>query len=193
MRKARRWVATLLLAGAFIHTCGAEEPGPLVIADFNSGEHKNKMGGDYAAWGSASPDPVGICSESIDPSGGPDGSGAWAISYDISADGSFCGTGMNLKDLDASRFKTLGFRVKGDLTSPVDFIIELKSRKGQDLEIKRYVVRGVSSEWKTVQIPLADFRLSSVKALAEMATVFDKQTTKIRKGGIQIDDLMLLP
>ena len=188
-------VVLLWMAGTFAgHAAGdPASAGVLLIADFNTGENKNKLGGDLTSWSSAPPEPEAKCAASIATAGGADGSGAWDISYDISADGSFCGTAMDLKDLDASQFKTLGFRVKGDLSAPVDFIVELKSRKGQDLEIKRYVVRGVAGEWKSVQIPLADFHLTSLKALAEMTTVFDKQTTKVRKGDIQIDDIVLLP
>jgi hypothetical protein len=165
----------------------------LMVADFNTGENKNKLGGDLMAWSSASPEPEGKCAATVAAAGGADGSGMWVISYDISADGSFCGTAMDLKDLDATGFKTLGFRVRGDLTTPVDFIVELKGRKEQNLEIKRFIVRGVGNQWKTVQIPLSEFHLSSLNSLAELTTVFDKQTTKVRKGDIQIDDIVLLP
>jgi carbohydrate binding protein with CBM11 domain len=191
-----RWMmaALLLCIGGGL---GAAEPASqnvLLIADFNSGEQKNKMGGDLTTWASTAPDPEGQCAQAIEPAGGPDGSGAWVISYDISKEGAYCGTGMDLKNLDASRFKTLGFRVKGDLAAPVDFIIELKVKKdANNLEIKRYVVKGVGNEWKTIQIPLAEFHLPSLTALTELTTVFDKQTTKVRKGDVRIDDVVLLP
>lgn len=184
------WIAVFVWLGWTVAGHAAEV---LMIADFNTGENKNKLGGDLTTWSSSSPEPEGKCAASVATAGGADGSGMWAISYDISADGSFCGTAMDLKDLDASGFKTLGFRVRGDLSTPVDFIVELKSRKGPELETKRYVVRGVAGEWKSVQIPLSEFRLSSLNALAELTTVFDKQTTKVRKGDIQIDDIVLLP
>lgn len=183
-------MATLLWLGGNFAGHAADV---LMIADFNTGENKNKLGGDLMAWSSSSPEPEGKCAASVAAAGGADGSGMWVISHDISADGSFCGTAMDLKDLNASGFKSLGFRVRGDLTTPVDFIVELKVRKGQELETKRYIVRGVADHWKTVQIPLSEFHLSSLNSLAELTTVFDKQTTKVRKGDIQIDDIVLLP
>lgn len=166
--------------------------GALLVADFKTAERVNKLGGEYSAWASSGADPAGVCEESIDPAGGPDGLGAWKITYDISNEGSYSGTGMKLMGLDATTYKTLSFRVKNEAADAIDFIVELKVDASSGLVTRRYTVRGVGAEWKTVQIPLADFRLPSLKPLAEMTTVFDK-TTSVRKGAIRITEIAFLP
>jgi len=177
--------------GAEAAAPGALPEGALLVADFNAAGNMNALGGEFGAWASAKPDPDAKSVDAVDPTAGAGGTGGWKIDYDISKDGSYCGTWLRLKDLDGTKYKTFRLSVKATASGPVDFIVELKTNGGQN--VGRYVVRGVGADWKVVEVPLTAFNLPSLKPMYEFTTVFDKQTTSVKTGSIVIDDIAFLP
>jgi hypothetical protein len=163
-----------------------------MIADFDAADRITNLGSDFGVWNSGKPAPPGKSTEQVDPVGGINKSGGWRVEYDISNEGSFSGTWLKLQGFDASAYNKMVFFVKGEKSEPIDFIVELKQGPEGALDVRRYVVRDVGSEWKRVEIPLEEFHLSSVSSLYELTTVFDINTTKTRKGKITIDEIQFV-
>lgn len=209
MDKHLRIIGLVATAGLVVAACGgaapppapppppAETPAPAaetaappagstVVADFASTEHKGNLGGEFGIWASAAPDPVGKAEDSIV-------DGAWRIAYDISAEGAYGGTWLKLNGLDGTRYRGVSFRVKAEGGAPVDFNLELKVGNPPDVKVGRFRVTGVGAEWRTVETPLSAFNLPALTPLFELTTVFDKETTQVRKGVVFIDDITLLP
>jgi len=168
-------------------TATAPEPPPaateFVIADFNSAERKNALGGEFGAWASADDQPVAKCADELI-------GGAWKISYDITNEGSYCWLWMKLNNLDGSQYKNLIIVVKGEGEFSSKFFVELKTDNGA--RVSRATVDGVTTDWKTITIPLSQFKeLPSLQGLSELTTVFDNQIASVKKGTILIDTISL--
>lgn len=154
-----------------------------MIADFNTSDHINALGGEFGAWESKGDAPEAHCIESIV-------NGTWKIDYDISNSGSYCGTWMKLNGTDGSKYQNLVIIAKGEGAFTPTFIVELKTDNGA--KISRQKIEGLTSEWKTFKIALSSFReLPSLVGLYELTTVFDMQTCPIKKGTILIDSISL--
>ncbi len=161
----------------------APAAGGTMVANFDSQDRVSALGGEFGSWASAAPDPAATCLEELV-------GGSWKISYDISKEGSYCGTWMKMKGFDATPFKNLVIRVKGEGQFSPTFIVELKTGEGAALKVARRVVSGVTSEWQNISIPLAEFKdLPSLQGLSELTTVYDMQTCPVRKGTYLIDSI----
>lgn len=88
----------------------------LMVADFNSGAKPNNLGGDFGAWIKDPSDPMQGCIESFDHANRFGSSGfALRLIYSVdSKNPAFGGLWMRLQNLDASKFDSLAFRVRGD-------------------------------------------------------------------------------
>jgi serine/threonine protein kinase len=157
---------------------------PRVVADFNTDSRMNKLGGTFGSWGSSRPQPVGKAGEEVKRSGGTDDSGFWKLDFDITNKGSFSGAWMKLNDLDVSDYDTFGFKARAEGVDSLNFAIELKGRS-----VGRHVVRDVGPQWKSIEIPIKDLRLTSTKGLSELTIVFSGETTGAKKGFLCIEDI----
>lgn len=164
--------------------------GAVVLADFEKGD-VNAFGEPLEPWHSAAPDPEGICIEEPVAGAGVAGSAAWRIDYDITPQGSYAGSITPFKGLITAGYKSISFAVRSEGTGPIDFILELKTGEGDKIRAGRFVVRSVGDAWQTVRVPLQAFALPP-QPITFMATVFDPQTTRVRKGRIYLDDVRLL-
>ena len=96
---------------AFIMPVSAE----VVLADFNSGEKPNNVGGDFGTWDKDSSDSTQSCRGVIEDTikHGTNGY-SFALIYDVdSPNAAFNGFWMKLNDIDLSSYGTLSFWVKG--------------------------------------------------------------------------------
>jgi len=157
---------------------------PRVVADFNTDTRMNKLGGTFGSWGSSRPQPVGKAGEEVKREGGVDGSGFWKIDFDITTKGSFSGAWMKLNDLDVSNYDTFAFKARAEGVDKLNLAVELKGRS-----VGRQVVRDIGPEWKSIELPLKNFRLTSPKGLTELTIVFDTENTGGRKGVLCLDDI----
>ncbi len=165
----------------------------LVIADFDSGEKPNNLGGDFGAWDK---DPNDFTQTAVDSfiatiKHGKEGYSI-QIYYDIdSPNPAFNGFWMKLNNIDASKYSTLNFWVKGDEMRGFTkaFKIELKNAKG---ETGKYYVSNLTSEWQKISIALNNFQgLNDLSNLSEFIMVFEDTTATKKEGAIYLDDIYL--
>lgn len=177
-------------AGSF----AAKEKGELLIADFNSGEKPNNIGGDFGAWNKDPTDFSQGCVESFD-SANRHGDSGFAMKLDYSVDSknpAYDGFWMALNGVDASKYDSLAFWVKGDskIGYTTVFKVELKNVAKQ---VGRYYVTNVTDQWQEVVIPLSDFKgLTDLSNMSEFVVVFEDRIASNKKGVIYIDDLKFI-
>lgn len=171
----------------------AQKASELLIADFDSGEKPNNIGGDFGAWNKDPADFSQGCTESFDSINryGDTGFGM-KIDYSVeSKNPAYNGFWMTLNNLNGSKYDNLSFWVKGDakIGYTTVFKVELKNTGKQ---IGRYYVTNVTDQWQEVVIPLAEFKgLADLSSLTEFVIVFEDRIASNKKGVIYIDDIRL--
>lgn len=189
-------LAAFVFALALPAACAADKapaaPGSeLLVADFDSGEKPNNIGGDFGAWSKDPTDFSQGCTESFDSVNryGTKGFGM-KIEYSVeSKNPAYNGFWMFLQNLDASKYDNLAFRVKGDakIGYTTVFKIEIKNAAKQ---VGRYYVTNITDQWQDVVVSLKDFKgITDLSNLTEFVIVFEDRIASNKKGVIYIDDV----
>lgn len=174
----------------------SEAPKPseiLMLADFDSGEKPNNVGGNFGAWNKDPSDQTQWCREGFD-NVTRHGDKGFAMKLDYSVDSpnpAYNGFWMMLPNIDGSKYDILNMWVKGDsqVGYTTVFKIELKNAARQ---VGRYYVSNVSDQWQEVSIPLSDFKsLIDKTNLTEFVIVFEDRMATNKKGVIFVDDISL--
>lgn len=134
-----------------------------VIDDFEDEDLKNYLDGESGSW-NLTPDAedVDVREENVE-GGAADSKRALKVTYDVDgADIAKVGYWTKLRGYDAMGYDHLSFDVRGDELAGFTtvFLIELKKYKNAERidKIKgTYLVRNVTKDWQTVQIPLNMF------------------------------------
>jgi len=170
----------------------SEQPGDiLMIDDFDDGAKPNNIGGDLGAWDRDPADDTQTCREYFTSEVKCGESGySMKIDYDVdSPSPAFNGYWTKLQGIDVSSHKNFVFYVKGDEKDgfTTQFKIELKNEKK---EVGKYYVKGVTSEWQKVVVPLTDFvGITDFSEMTEFVVVFEDRIATDRDGAIYIDNL----
>ncbi len=166
----------------------------LVIADFDTGDKPNNIGGDFGAWDKDPNDETQgtqMSFEADDAMGDPAGYSI-RLDYDVdSPNPAYNGFWMKMNGEDGSLYNSLNFYVKGDKTN--DFTkrvkIELKDMTNKP---SPYIVTGLTDQWQKISIPFEKFRrITDWKSLNEFVVVFDDINSNPKKGTIFIDHVSL--
>lgn len=163
----------------------------LMLADFDSGEKPNNVGGNFGAWNKDPSDPTQWCKEGFD-NVVRHGDKGFAMKLDYSVDSpnpAYNGFWMMLPNLDASKYDTLNLWVKGDQAAGYTtvFKIELKNASKQ---VGRYYVSNASDQWQEISIPLSEFKsLIDKTNLTELVIVFEDRMATKKKGVLYVDDI----
>jgi len=163
----------------------------LVVADFDSGEKPNNLGGNFGAWNKDPSDPTQWCKESFDNVARRSDKG-FSMKLDYSVDSpnpAYNGFWMMLPNTDISKYDTLSLWVKGDPRGGYStvFKIELKNANKQ---VGRYYISNVTDSWQKVSIPLSEFKgLIDKTNITEFVVVFEDRMATNKKGVIYIDDI----
>ena len=163
----------------------------LMVADFNSGTKPNNLGGDFGAWIKDPDDPMQGCIESFDHANRFGSSGyALRLIYSVeSTKPAFGGLWMRLQNLDATKFDSIAFRVKGDAKMGFTSIFKVELKDSMD-QASHFYVRGVTDQWQDIVIPLKDFEgITNFRSLKEFVIVFEDTQATAKKGVIYIDDV----
>jgi hypothetical protein len=166
----------------------------LVIADFDSGEKPNNLGGNFGAWNKDPSDPTQWCKESFDNVARHGDKGfSMKLNYSVeSPNPAYNGFWMMLPNFDASSYDDLTFWVKGDPKEGYTtvFKVELKNASKQ---VGRYYVSNVSDQWQKITIPLSELRtLPDRSNLTELVIVFEDRMASNKKGAIYLDDFKFI-
>jgi hypothetical protein len=161
----------------------------LVIADFDTGDKPNNIGGDFGAWDKDPNDETqsaGIEFAAEDAIGDELGY-SLQLSYDVdSPNPAYNGFWMNLNNLDATAYNALTFYLKGD--DAQGYTQRVKIELKDSGKASPFILRGVTGEWQKFSIPLEKFRqIKDWSALTEFVVVFDDINSNPKVGGLFLD------
>lgn len=164
----------------------------LVIADFDTGDKPNNIGGDFGGWDKDPNDESQGCQMSFDTDDSQGDASGYAIRLDYDVDSpnpAYNGFWMKLNGEDATPYNTLNFYVKGDAKAGFTkrFKIELKDMTNKP---SAYIVSGVTDQWQKISIPFEKFRrIENWNSLNELVFVFDDINSSPKTGSILIDQI----
>lgn len=185
-------VAMVLGYGSVKSVLAAEQE--LVIADFDTGDKPNNIGGDFGAWDKDPNDETQgttLSFEADDALGDPAGY-AVRLNYDVdSANPAYNGFWMKFNGEDARAYNALNFYIRGDegrgYTKRIK--IELKDMTNKP---SSYIVTGITGQWQKISIPFEKFRrISDWSGLNEFVVVFDDINSSPKEGTIFFDHVTL--
>ena len=164
----------------------------LVIADFDTGDKPNNLGGDFGAWDKDPNDESQGCQMSFaeDDAMGDKAGYSIRLDYDVdSPNPAYNGFWMKVNGADVTPYNALTFFIKGDgeagFTKRVKLELKDKSNKPS-----AYIVSGVTDKWTKVSIPLNKFRrIEDWKSLNELVFVFDDINSNPKAGSLQVDQI----
>lgn len=170
----------------------ATNPNEVVVADFDTGDKPNNLGGDFGGWDKDPNDDTQgtqMSFEADDALGDPAGYGI-RLDYDVdSPNPAYNGFWMKMNGADVSQYNTLTFYVKGDANAGYTkrVKIELKDMTNKP---SPYIVTGVTEQWKKISIPLEKFRrITDWKHMNEFVIVFDDINSSPKTGTIFVDQI----
>lgn len=194
IRKTARYFYSLffvaLVAAFFIsNSLAAEEE--FLVANFDSGDKPNLVGGNYGTWDYNPSDESQTCVMDYSDQNFNEYAGrCLKLTYDVqSARPAFNGFWMSLEKADVNDYDKLAFWVKGDSVANFTsrFKVELKNSLGKRAV---YFVKDVTSEWKEVII---DFKrtpaIEDWKDMTEFTVVFSDLVSTHKEGVIYIDNI----
>lgn len=166
----------------------------LVVADFDTGDKPNNIGGDFGGWDKDPNDDSQFCQMSFEPNDALDNEAGFSIRLDYDVDSpspAYNGFWMKFNGEDATPYNALSFYIKGDAqkgyTKRVK--VELKDMSNQ---ASPYIVTGISDDWQKITIPFDKFRrVSDWSALNEFVIVFDDINSSPKTGTIYVDQVAL--
>lgn len=171
----------------------------LVIADFDGESLVNNLQGESCTWAVGREDASGLIRATTGKVNGPSGeTGALKIDYDLNVpDDAVCGFSTQLRRFDASPFDHFEFFVKGDAKAgyPKDIKIEFSKTRitsdGEEETIKgSYVVKGITSEWQRVSIPLNVMNgIDDWNNIGEFVIALQKRRIGGGRGALYFDDM----
>ncbi len=177
---------------AMAHAAKTATPNELVIADFDTGDKPNNIGGDFGGWDKDPNDESQGTQMSFDTDDSQGDASGYSIRLDYDVDSpnpAYNGFWMKLNGEDATAYNTLNFFVKGDakLGYTKRFKIELKDMTNKP---SAYIVSGVTDQWQKISIPFEKFRrIENWNSLNEFVVVFDDINSNPKTGGILIDQV----
>ena len=177
-----------LSSSAFSH-----EENSTVVADFDSGDAVNNLGGKIEVWlaeNGADPNQSAKMSFIEDDAEGNASGKSLKIDYDVESESAaYNGIRMDLNHFDASEFKTFNFYIKGDAKAgfPPTLKIELIGENGKP---SPHMFTGITTEWQKITIPLSEFVLiKDWTKLQKFVVVFADIESNPKEGTVYLDDV----
>lgn len=170
----------------------ASSANQLVIADFDTGDKPNNLGGDFGAWNKDPADETQSCNisfETDDAFGDPSGY-AIKLDYDVdSPNPAYNGFWMKLNGQNASDYNTLSFYVRGEGVNNFTKRIKLEIKDTSN-HSSPYMVSGITESWKKIEVPFKHFnKMKDWSSLGELVIVFDDVNSNPKQGTILIDQI----
>lgn len=185
-------LAVIAFAVAFAQPVMAADKGnanALVIADFDTGDKPNNIGGDFGAWDKDPNDETQSTKMSFEPDdalGDPAGYSV-KLAYDVdSPNPAYNGFWMKLNGENATAYNTLTFYVKGDAAGFSKRVkIEMKDMSNKS---SPYIVSGITDQWQKISVPFEKFRrITDWSSMNEFVVVFDDINSNPKTGTISVD------
>lgn len=184
----------VVMTAAFFSSSAMALENELVIADFDTGDKPNNLGGDFGVWNKDSEDETQGASLVFDPEDALGDASGYSIRLDYDVDSpnpAYNGFWMKLRGLDAMRYNTLTFYIRGDKKAGYTNRVKIEL-KDQVNKPSAYVVSNITDAWQKVSIPFDKFRrITDWASLNEFVVVFDDVNSKPKTGAIYIDQIGL--
>ncbi len=185
-------------------------PADLVVSDFENAQTTNNLGGAFNSWTRDPNSQTEYCQFNFVEDPEKKGNIVLQIDYrtESPAD-SFNGMWFKLEGIDLTQYKKLSLRVRGDveLDYARKFQMELKTKIQNEASNRPAILDmahsmqaskvdiPVNKSWKTIEIPLTNFKqINQWQNAQELVVVFDKTYLKENasplKGRIYIDDIL---
>ncbi len=165
----------------------------LVIADFDSGDKPNNIGGDFGSWDKDPNDETQFSQMAFEGDDAKGNASGYSIRLDYDVDSpnpAYNGFWMKLNGEDATPYNTVSFYVRGDKEKGFTkrLKIELKDMSNQP---SPYIVTGITDQWQKISIPFEKFRkVKDWTAMNEFVVVFDDINSNPKSGTIFIDQIV---
>jgi len=182
----------MLFAATSLWAQAASDAGELVLADFNSGDKPNNIGGDFGTWDKDPNDETQYSQLAFEGEDALEDPAGYSIRLDYDVDSpnpAYNGFWMKLNGEDATAYNAVSFYIRGDsekgFTKRVK--IELKDMSNQP---SPYIATGITDQWQQVTIPFEKFRkVKDWSAMNEFVVVFDDINSNPKVGTIYIDNI----
>jgi hypothetical protein len=168
----------------------AEGGSELVVADFDTGDKPNNIGGDFGAWDKDPNDDTQGTQMSFEPDDALGDQAGYAIRLDYDVDSpnpAYNGFWMKLNGEDATPYNAISFYIKGSAEKGFTKRIKIELK---DMENKPspYIVSGITEQWTKVVIPFDKFRrITDWAHMNEFVVVFDDVNSSPKTGAIYVD------
>jgi len=184
--------ALALIAGAFSPVALAANE--LVVADFDSGDKPNNLGGDFGSWNKDPNDDTQTASMSFEADDALGNAAGYALKLDYDVDSpnpAYNGLWMKFNGQNGTEYNTLNFYVRGEGLNNYTKRIKLEV-KDMNNRPSPYIVSGITETWQKISIPFEKFRrIQDWSALNEFVIVFDDINSNPKQGTILIDQITL--
>lgn len=164
----------------------------LVIADFDTGDKPNNIGGDFGSWDKDPNDETQFCQTTFETQDalGDEGGYALRLDYDVdSPNPAYNGFWMKLNGEDATPYNAVSFYVKGDAEKGFTKRVKIEL-KDMSNTASPYIVTGITDQWQKIAVPFEKFRrVSDWSAMNEFVVVFDDINSSPKTGAIYIDHI----
>ncbi|MBI2167525.1 MAG: hypothetical protein HYU34_04680 [Candidatus Omnitrophica bacterium] len=166
----------------------------LVIADFDTGDKPNNIGGDFGSWDKDPNDETQFCQTTFETQDALGNEGGYALRLDYDVDSpnpAYNGFWMKLNGEDATPYNALSFYVKGDAEKGFTKRVKIEL-KDMSNTASPYIVTGLTDQWQKITVPFEKFRrVSDWSAMNEFVVVFDDINSSPKTGAIYIDQVAL--
>jgi hypothetical protein len=180
--------------GPFGPQAFAELGSELVIADFDTGDKPNNVGGDFGAWDKDPNDETQSSEISFEAEDalGDDLGYSIRLNYDVdSPHPAYNGFWMKLQNLDATAYNALTFYIRGDADGAFTKRVKIELKDSTNRP-SQYILSGITGEWQKISIPFEKFRrIKFWDSLTEFVVVFDDINSNPKSGSILIDHISL--
>lgn len=164
----------------------------LVVADFNAGEKPNNLGGDFGAWDKDPEDTTQTCTISFEDDDALENSSGYSmrLDYDVDSENpAYNGFWMKLDGLNAERYNTVSFYVRGQGYKNFTKRIKIEMKDSSNTTAP-YIINGITDSWQKFQIPFERFRkIHDWSDMNEFVLVFDDMNSDPKQGTLLIDQI----
>lgn len=164
----------------------------LALADFDTGDKPNNIGGDFGSWDKDPNDETQICQMSFESDDALGDKLGYSIRLDYDVDSpnpAYNGFWMKLNNLDATAYNTLNFYMRGDAANGFTKRVKIEL-KDDTKQPSPFIVAGLTDQWQKFSIPFEKFRrIKNWSALSEFVVVFDDINSNPKSGTIFIDQV----
>ena len=166
----------------------------IVVADFDTGDKPNNIGGDFGAWDKDPNDDTQGTKMTFEPEDSLGDPAGYAVRLDYDVDSpnpAYNGFWMKLNGENATAYNTLNFYVKGSKDGNFTKRIKLEL-KDMSNKPSPYIVSGITDQWQKISIPFEKFRrVEDWSSLNELVFVFDDINSNPKKGTVYVDQVTL--